>query len=111
MSAFDLNSMTLADLLALEAKIKAEVLRARERSHGAFKVRLDALLAEYDMVPSDLAALYAGKMGRSSRQGVKVAIKYRNPDDPRQTWSGRGRQPRWLAALTLQGRRLEDFRI
>ena len=41
----------------------------------------------------------------------KVAPKYRNPDNAKDTWTGRGKQPRWLAALTAKGRKLEDFLI
>jgi DNA-binding protein H-NS len=41
----------------------------------------------------------------------KVAAKYRNPANPGETWTGRGKQPRWLAAHTAAGRKLEDFLI
>lgn len=41
----------------------------------------------------------------------KVAPKYRNPANPAETWAGRGKQPRWLAAQTGAGRKLEDFLI
>ena len=41
----------------------------------------------------------------------KVAPKYRNPDNPNEVWTGRGRQPRWLAAETAKGRALDDFLI
>jgi len=41
----------------------------------------------------------------------KVAPKYRNSDNANETWTGRGKQPRWLAALTGQGRTLNEFLI
>ena len=41
----------------------------------------------------------------------KVAPKYRNPANPTETWSGRGKQPRWLAAYTSNGRSPEEFLI
>lgn len=41
----------------------------------------------------------------------KVAPKYRNPDNADETWTGRGKQPRWLAALTGQGRAVDEFVI
>ena len=41
----------------------------------------------------------------------KVAPKYRNPDNPEETWTGRGKQPRWLAAKTSEGRSVDDFLI
>ena len=41
----------------------------------------------------------------------KVAPKYRNPENADETWTGRGKQPRWLAALTGQGRAVDEFVI
>jgi DNA-binding protein H-NS len=41
----------------------------------------------------------------------KVAPKYRNPDNPAETWAGRGQQPKWMASRIAQGRKLEDFLI
>ena len=41
----------------------------------------------------------------------KVAPKYRNPDNASETWAGRGKQPRWLAAHTGAGRALGEFLI
>ena len=40
-----------------------------------------------------------------------VLPKYRNPVRASETWAGRGKQPRWLAAALKKGKRLEDFRI
>ena len=48
---------------------------------------------------------------RSSTKGIKVAPKYRNPDNPAETWSGRGKQPRWLALALSEGRSIDQFKI
>jgi DNA-binding protein H-NS len=40
-----------------------------------------------------------------------VVPKYRNPDQPSETWAGRGKQPRWLKAQLRSGKRIDDFRI
>lgn len=49
---------------------------------------------------------------KSSRQGAKVAPKYRNPRNADQTWSGRGLKPVWLRdAMENGGAKLEDFAI
>ena len=41
----------------------------------------------------------------------KVAPKYRDPSNPDNTWTGRGKQPRWLAAYTGNGRNVDEFLI
>ena len=45
------------------------------------------------------------------RRYPKVLPKYCNPAAPKEIWSGRGKQPRWLVAALQSGRRLEEFRI
>lgn len=40
-----------------------------------------------------------------------VAPKYRNPANPDQTWAGRGKPPKWLAAELANGKTREDFLI
>jgi DNA-binding protein H-NS len=40
-----------------------------------------------------------------------VAPKYRNPENPEETWAGRGLKPRWLAAAIKSGKNQDDFLI
>lgn len=53
----------------------------------------------------------AGKAAKAVRKLGKVAPKYRNPANPKETWTGRGKQPRWLAAHTAKGKKVEEFLI
>ena len=59
---------------------------------------------------SKLAKLTRAGRGRAGVRG-KVAPKYRNPDNPSETWAGRGLRPRWLAAALKGGKKLEHFAI
>ena len=45
------------------------------------------------------------------RKYPKVLPKYRNPLAPSQTWSGRGKRPRWVVAALETGQRLDDLKI
>ena len=58
--------------------------------------------------PATKATRAKGGKGRSLG---KVPPKYRNPANAEETWTGRGRQPRWLASETAAGKSLEDFLI
>jgi hypothetical protein len=40
-----------------------------------------------------------------------LAPKYRNPENPAETWAGRGLRPRWLTAAIKGGKKFEDFAI
>ena len=52
-----------------------------------------------------LCHLFSGRGGK----GRKVAAKYANPDDLSETWTGRGRKPRWLTAKLKAGDKIEKF--
>jgi H-NS histone C-terminal domain len=48
---------------------------------------------------------------RGSRRGGKVAPKYRDPENPSNTWAGRGAVPRWMQQRIKAGANKEDFLI
>jgi DNA-binding protein H-NS len=48
--------------------------------------------------------------GRGGARG-SVAPKYRNPENPAETWAGRGLKPRWLTAAIKTGKKPDDFLI
>lgn len=41
----------------------------------------------------------------------KILPKFQNPDEPTQTWTGRGKQPRWLTAQLRSGKQMHDLLI
>lgn len=49
--------------------------------------------------------------GKATGSRAKVAPKYRNPNDPDETWSGRGRQPKWMQRLQAEGMTLDELVI
>jgi DNA-binding protein H-NS len=52
------------------------------------------------------------KETRSERRKYPTVLpKYQNPDEPSETWSGRGKQPRWLTAALSNGHTIQDFVI
>jgi DNA-binding protein H-NS len=73
----------------------------------------EKLAAEMQTLERRLARL----KGRSERQNKarrpypQVHPKYRNPDRPSETWSGRGKQPHWVGAQLRAGRKVHDLLI
>ncbi|MBO9468145.1 H-NS histone family protein [Tropicibacter sp. R15_0] len=52
-----------------------------------------------------------GTPGATSGGKVPVAPKYRHPENPALTWSGRGRKPKWFVEALEQGKTPEDLAI
>lgn len=62
------------------------------------------------VTPSSTAVPKARKSTKGRRLG-KVPPKFRNTANSKETWAGRGKQPRWLSAEIAKGRKIEEFLI
>ena len=70
------------------------------------------ICAEKKAIENRLSLLVGQNVRESERRPYPIVLpKYRNPDEPFQTWAGRGKQPRWLTAQLRSGKRIDDFRI
>ena len=59
----------------------------------------------------DVVVEIHGADKKSVRKGVKVPVKYRHPEDPEKTWTGRGVMPTWLQALINAGHDRSEFEV
>lgn len=99
----NLKSMTIDALIGLRGKIDAVLGSKVADERRALETEL-AKLSRFES---------GGARARLGGRGVrgKVAPKYRNPENPGETWAGRGLKPRWLAAAIKSGKKLDDFLI
>jgi DNA-binding protein H-NS len=111
MKKIDLESMSVDDLWSLHEKISG-ILSARITSEKReLEKRLAVLNRGRDVIEGRVAPQSYNANGQARRQYPTVIPKYRNPQTPSETWSGRGKQPRWLVAAIKTGRKIEDFQI
>jgi DNA-binding protein H-NS len=109
-SAIDLGSMSVDELWKYRERIDVilQVKIATELTD--LKRRLD-LLNSKPFSNQCATRKLLSPTGQRRRPYPLVQPKYRNPEEPSETWAGRGRQPRWLQMQLSLGKRLEDFRI
>jgi DNA-binding protein H-NS len=104
---FELESMSLDELWSLHEELSAMLsTRIRAEKHELEK-RLAVLNRGTDVASRVDFRLINGKPNRRYPQ---VLPKYRNPLTA-ETWSGRGKRPRWLVAAVKSGHQIEEFRI
>lgn len=116
----DLNGLSAKELntLITQAKKRQTTLKKR-KPVTAIRARINAFVISEGYT---IAELFGGKPAKATTKRVskaprkgrklgKVAPKYRNPGNPSETWSGRGKHPRWMAALVKKGKKPEDFLI
>jgi DNA-binding protein H-NS len=101
----DFEKMSYAELTKMEADIARMKIEKQSSERAALKEKLTKIATDAGF---DLHELF-GKGGRTKGKG-SVAVKYR--DKAGNTWTGRGRMPRWMTAATKGGKaKKEDFLI
>nr|WP_081492509.1 MULTISPECIES: H-NS histone family protein [Bradyrhizobium] len=107
----DLEAMDFEELWLLHeelTKILAEKITAEKRE---LEKRLAQLNQPEQFAEAESGAAETGTGHPPRRKYPKVVPKYFNPLQPTETWSGRGKQPRWLVAALQSGHTLDEFRI
>ena len=105
MARSDLNKMSFAQLSQMEQRITRLKSEKQDEERAALRKNVTDFVKDQGF---DIRDLFSS---RSKGKG-SVAPKYRDPDNPENTWTGRGRMPRWLAAATKGGKvKKEDFLI
>jgi DNA-binding protein H-NS len=102
MTPKDFKLMSIDELWALHLEIIAVLGRKMSAEKAQLEQRLQKLPSQ------DISG---GTLRPERRPYPEVFPKYRNPNEPSETWAGRGKQPRWLTAQLRSGKKLDDFRI
>lgn len=117
---FDLKTFNRRQLERLRADVdkalnrvteaeKKDALRAAQKAAKAHGFSLDELTGGEKAVAEKPEKK---KIARSAADGrAKVAPKFANPNNPDETWSGRGRAPKWMADHLAAGGSKDDCLI
>ena len=101
---FELEAMSADDLWSLHERISGVLSTRIKAEKHELEKRLAILSRGMDMAGQTV-------LGERLRRTYPVVLpKYRNPQTS-ETWSGRGKRPRWLIAAVKSGRKIEEFRI
>ena len=104
----DLNAMSRKELTKLRADVDRALASVADREKRAALDAVERAAADHGFSLADLTGLSPARgKGRKS----KSPAKYRNPADPSQTWSGKGRKPDWFKAAEATGRSAADLAI
>lgn len=103
MNAVDLDRLSLEELKDLKKKVAKAINTYEDRQKQQALAALDEKAREMGFSLSELTG------GRKARK--PSVPKYRNPNDPSQTWTGKGRQPAWFKDAIEAGKSPEDMAI
>ena len=98
-----LDNLSYAELSHMQTRIERLKIEKQNAERDELRQRVLAMVKEHGFEINDL-------FGKGRRGKGNVAVKYRDPQNPENTWTGRGRMPRWMVAAT-KGEKVkkEDF--
>jgi len=105
MSTIDLNSMSLSELKELQRDVNKAVATFEDRKK---REALAVLEEQARQLGFSIAELTGGKVARTR---APATPKFANPANPSDTWSGRGRKPRWFSDAIEAGATPESLAI
>ena len=104
--AIDLDSLSLKELKEVQSQVARAITSFEDRKKRQALAELEEKARELGFSLAELTG-GAGKVRKRS----PAVLKYANPDDESQTWSGRGRKPRWFLTALHAGKTPEDLAI
>lgn len=105
-----LENMSAAELTKLRYQVDRLLEGKKNQAKAELRSKMMELAKKEGMSLNDVLN-GRSKGGRGKAKG-KVAIKYRDPNSPANTWTGRGRTPLWMVAAMKGGKaKKEDFLI
>ena len=104
----DLSSYSIDELAALVVRVQEEVAHKKQAKLREIRGEMERLAGSAGISLSEIVKLDGKKAKNAKPAGT---IKYQSLTDSSQTWSGRGKRPRWLHQALLQGAKLEDLLV
>jgi DNA-binding protein H-NS len=106
--AIDISKLNQDQLTELMGRVQMRLGELQLEKVAAVRDKVMAMITSEGL---DFAELMGRNVRGRTASRAKVKPKYRNPANKSETWSGRGRQPRWFAAAINAGKKESNLRI
>lgn len=105
MTDYDLEALSLPELKKMEKDVAKAISTFEDRQKAEARAKVEALARDLGYSLAELV----GTQAKTSR--TPVAAKYRHPENPALTWSGRGRKPQWFVDALTAGKTADDLEV
>jgi DNA-binding protein H-NS len=106
MAEIDLDHLSLPELKKLEKDVAKAIATFEDRQKAEARAEAEAVAKRFGFSLAELL-----DTAPPTTKKAPPEAKYRHPENPAVTWSGRGRKPGWIAEGLAAGKALEDFAI
>jgi len=101
----DLSTLSLEELKKLRKDVQKAIDSFEERQMKKAREELEEKAREMGYSLDELV------VAKTRKKRAPAKPKYRHPDQPGVTWSGRGRPPKWITQAEARGQSRDDFLI
>jgi len=105
MAVYDLEALSLGELKKMQKEVAKAISTYQDRQKAEARAKVEALARELGYSLAELV----GTETKSAR--APAAARYRHPENPALTWSGRGRKPQWFVEALEAGKTASDLAI
>jgi DNA-binding protein H-NS len=101
----NLNTMSLKELKDLQGQLTRAISSFEDRKRKEALAELEDKAREMGFSLAELTG------AQIPRKRAPAGAKYANPANRSETWSGRGRKPRWFAEAIAQGKSPDELSV
>jgi DNA-binding protein H-NS len=100
----ELSNLSFTELVALKGDVEVEIKHREHDEKSKAKKQIVELAKAYGLSIEEV-------LGKGTAVRKPVEAKYRHPQHPEMTWTGRGRKPVWVQEQLAAGKTLQDLMI
>ena len=102
--------LSFDQLLDMKKHIDAEIAKRHGTEIETLKMKLTAVAATLGISLAELFGI-KGEQPVERRSKRHAKIKYRDPEQPENTWTGKGRPPKWMQMKLDGGATKDQFQV
>lgn len=107
----DTKTLAFDELIERKRNLDLEIAGRQDTEVEALRTKVSTVADALGVTVAELFNIKAEPTDRRPKKKRELAIKYRDPDNPEHTWTGRGKPPKWLQEKIDQGATKEQFQV
>lgn len=104
----DISPLSIQELKDLQVQAEQLISQKKDQAIEDAYIQVNEIAESVGLTINQLLEIGSQKVKKTRKS---VEPRYRNKNNVQETWTGRGKQPRWLVAEIENGAKLEDFLI
>ncbi len=103
-----LDKLSIKELNEVLQEAEKQIETRKKTELKTIRKQVKELIKDNGYTPADI---FPALKSTTKVETKKVAPKYRNPKNADQTWTGRGRKPKWVEEHLNKGKKLTSLTI